>query len=311
MNLLAGLLKPDRGRLCLNETVLFDGAAGINLTPEQRRVGVVFQQACLFPHLSVKRNLLYGYRRIPQSKRMIDPATLIEVLSLGPLLARNVHALSGGERQRVALGRTVLACPQLVLLDEPLTGLDAGLKYQIIPYLKSVFSEFSIPMIFISHSLNEMRLMTDTVLEFAQGQLLGQTSAEELARSRLGTGQDSYQNLLQLAAPRIEDGLYIYRWGDQPLTLTSDSADGEHIFQLAATDITLFRDRPTATSARNLLLCRVVKLFGSGNRVGVELDCGGQRLVSQVVKDAARDLQLKAGSEVFAVVKASAIKRLN
>ncbi|MCI5228279.1 MAG: ATP-binding cassette domain-containing protein [Candidatus Electrothrix sp. AX2] len=171
MHMLAGLLEPDSGFIRLNGRTLFDHEQRISLPPDQRRVGVVFQHAHLFPHLSVKRNLFYGMKRLPKEERNIDPDHLIRVLQIDKLLSRNVTKLSGGERQRVALGRTILACPQLILLDEPLSGLDGALKYQIIPQLQQVFAEFSIPMLFISHSLQELRMMTQEVLVMHKGQL--------------------------------------------------------------------------------------------------------------------------------------------
>ena len=310
MHLLAGLLRPDQGRIRLDGTTLFDSVAGINLPPEARRIGVVFQHAHLFPHLGVRGNLLYGYKRIPRRDRRIEPEALIAVLGLAPLLGREVASLSGGERQRVALGRTVLSCPRLILLDEPLTGLDAELKYQIIPYLKKVFAGFDIPLLFISHSLNEMRLMTERVLEFAGGRLVGRTSAEELARRRMGTSQAGYINLLELKTPREHDGLFVYHWGGQELMLVSGGEAAAGMFELSSKDITLFKRHPEATSARNMLACRVTSTFEAGRRIGVELDCGGQRLVSQVVGEAQRELDLVPGSEVVAVIKASAFRRL-
>ena len=310
MSLLAGLRRADRGRICIDGDVLFDSATGVHLAPERRRIGVVFQHAHLFPHLSVQRNLLYGYRRLPKQRRRIAPDALIEVLGLAPLLERNVTSLSGGERQRVALGRTILACPRLILLDEPLTGLDERLKYQIIPYLKQVFTEFGVPLLLISHSLNEMRMLSETVLEFADGRLLGETSAEELARHTMGTSRIGYINLLELAMPREHDGLFVYRWGDQEIVIAAGSDAPSGMFELSSKDITLFKRHPEATSARNMLRCRVARLFGAGNRIGVELDCGGRSLVSQVVGEAAQDLALEPGSEVIAVIKASAFRRL-
>jgi molybdate transport system ATP-binding protein len=310
MHMLAGLLVPDRGTIRLNGDLLFDSVRGINRTPEQRRVGVVFQHSHLFPHMNVRRNLLYGYKRIPKNQRVIDIDALVEVLNIGPLLNRGVDSLSGGERQRVALGRTVLAAPRLILMDEPLTGLDEGLKYQIIPYLKKVFAEFELPLIFISHSLNEMRLMTDQVLEFVHGQLGAQTSADDLARRRMGTSPVGFSNLLELRAPREHDGLFVYRWGDQELILVSGGEAAPGMFELSSKDITLFKRHPEATSARNMLACRVTSVFEAGRRTGVELDCGGRRLVSQVVGEAQRELGLEPGSEVVAVIKASAFRRL-
>lgn len=310
MSMLSGLLKPDAGYIRLNGETLFDKASGVNHAPEKRRIGVVFQHAHLFPHMSVRRNFFYGYMRISRPERRIDPADLIDVLGLDALMERGVNSLSGGERQRVALGRTVLSCPRLILLDEPLTGLDEGLKYQIIPYLQKVFDEFDIPHILISHSLNEMRLMTDRVLEFANGSLISQTSAHELALRRMGSSQVGYINLLELRDPRQQDGLYAYRWGEQEILLSSGGEEAVGMFELSSKDITLFKRHPEATSARNMLSCRVERIFAAGKRVGVELNCHGQHLVSQVVGEAVRDLGLEPGSEIIAVIKASAFRRL-
>jgi molybdate transport system ATP-binding protein len=310
VGMLAGLTAPDAGSIRLDGETLYDGQRGVHLPPERRRVGVVFQHAHLFPHLSVRRNLLYGYRRIPAAERQIDPEALCEILDLGRLMGRDVTTLSGGERQRVALGRAVLACPRLLLMDEPLTGLDEGLKFQIIPYLKKVFAEFEIPLLFISHSLNEMRLMTEEVLEFARGRLCGRTTADELARRRMGRSQVGFINLLELRDARPSESLFSYRWGSGELVLSTGSAGTEGMFELSSKDIILFKRHPEAASARNMLSCRVAKIFDADGRVGVELDCGGETLVAQVVSQAVDDLGLKPGSQIIAVIKATAFRRL-
>lgn len=310
MHLLAGLLEPDEGRIELAGETLFDSARHINVPPEKRRIGVVFQHAHLFPHMNVRRNLLYGWKRTPEQERRINPEALTRVLQLDHLLDRGVNSLSGGERQRVALGRTVLACPRLILMDEPLTGLDEELKYQIIPYLKKVFSEFALPLLFISHSLHEMRLMADEVLVFEGGKVQQRLPAEELARRSLVTGSRGYANLLTLSSPRPRGDLWLHRWGGAELVLTESGAAGDNVFELAAKDITLFKRHPEASSARNLLPCRVAGMFGAGNRIGVELACSGGRLVCQIVPESVRELGIREGAEVIAVIKASAFRRL-
>ncbi len=310
VHMLAGLLRPDSGEIRLDGRILYSSAEGIDVPPERRRIAVVFQHAHLFPHMSVLRNLLYGYKRIPKAERKIDPDALCRVLDLDRLLSRGVNTLSGGERQRVALGRAVLAAPSLILMDEPLTGLDEGLKYQIIPYLKSTFAEFGIPLLFISHSLNEMRLMTDRILEFESGRLMGETSGEELARRRMGTSQVGYINLLRLVRIGERDGLCTFRWGERELYLTSDACETGEVFELSSKDIMLFKRHPEAISARNLLPCRVTDVFEMDGRVGVELDCGGEKLVSEVVHPAVDELGIASGAEVFAAFKASAFRVL-
>ncbi len=266
MNVLAGLLTPDEGRITLDERILYDSSKGVNIPPESRRIGVVFQHSLLFPHMSVKNNLLYGWKRTVASERHISADSIIDILNLAPLMDRGVTTLSGGERQRVALGRTVLACPRLILMDEPLTGLDETLKYQIIPYLKKVFSEFDIPLLFISHSLREMRLMTEEVMVFEAGRIKDKLSTEELARTSMATGHRGYANLLTLREPCPHNDLWSYKWGDTKLILTDTGIEGDNLFELGAKDITLFKKNPEATSARNLLPCKVTGLFGVKNR---------------------------------------------
>ena len=310
MHLLSGLLKPDSGHIRLDGAVLYDGATGVNLPPEKRRVGVVFQHAHLFPHLSVRRNMLYGWRRTPEQERHIQPEAIIEVLNLAHLLDRGVNLLSGGERQRVALARTVLTCPRLILMDEPLTGLDEELKFQIIPYLNKVFAGFDIPLLFISHSLLEMRLMTEQVLVVEEGRVLREMGTEELAQSTWAASRQGYVNLLRLGRPVPQGDLWSYQWGSVRLVLTDEGENEENIVELDAREILLFKRHPEATSARNLLPCTVRKIFTAGNRVRVELQCGSRQLIAQIVPEAMRELELVEGGEVVAAIKASAFRRL-
>ena len=310
MLLLAGLLKPDRGSIRLDGATLFDSQAGVNLPPERRRIGVVFQHAHLFPHMDVRQNLLYGWRRTPEPDRRIQPETIIQVLQLEPLLDRGINLLSGGERQRVALGRTVLSCPRLILMDEPLTGLDEELKFQIIPYLTKVFTNFDIPLLFISHSLLEMRLMTEQVLVGERGQIREQMATEDLARSSWAASRQSYVNLLHLGRPEPQGDLWAYQWGGVRLVLTEPTGHEDTVFELDSREILLFKRHPEATSARNLLPCTVRQIYTVGNRVRVELQAGTQQLIAQVVPESMRELGLAAGKEVVAVIKASAFHKL-
>lgn len=310
VSMLSGLLEPDSGEIVLDGECLFSSNKRINLRPEQRRIAIVFQQHCLFPHLSVKNNLLYGFKRCPAEHRRIDFRTLVKVLKLENLLGRGVNNLSGGEKQRVALGRAVLANPRLLLMDEPLSALDDALRFQIIPYLKSVSEQFRIPYLFISHSLVEMRLMAEQVLVVAGGAVVEQTTAEQLARSRMGQSPVGYINLLRLAHPRRVNDLFSYRWGEGELLISAGSDQQDALFELSSKDIILFRKHPEAISARNLLECTVVSTFTSGNRVGVELASGEGRLVAEIVQQAADDLGIHVGSEIYAAVKASAFRVL-
>jgi molybdate transport system ATP-binding protein len=172
LGLLAGLLKPQRGTLRFAEQVLCDVAQRIFVPPWQRHFGMVFQDGQLFPHLSVRSNLLYGHAHLEAAERRFDLAAVAELMEITPLLERRPALLSGGERQRVALGRALLYSPRLLLLDEPLSSLDDRLKQQILPYLRRVKDETRIPMLYVSHSRPEIDYLADRVLTMEAGVLV-------------------------------------------------------------------------------------------------------------------------------------------
>lgn len=169
--LVAGLERPDTGRILLDGDVLVDTDARHWQPPEKRHVGVVFQEARLFPHLSVESNLLYGYRRLLPAERHFSPAEIVSLLEIGHLLARRPERLSGGEKQRVALGRALLYSPRLLLLDEPLASLDAARKQQILPFLLRVRDALGVRMLYVSHVPEEVAYLADSVWRLEDGQL--------------------------------------------------------------------------------------------------------------------------------------------
>ena len=307
---LAGLRAPDSGSIMLDGQPIFDHTSRINLPPHQRRIALVFQQHGLFPHLNVRKNLLYGHQRCPVTERRIELDEVAEVLEISDLLEQKPDTLSGGQSQRVALGRAILASPRLLLMDEPLSALDDDLRYRIIPYLNLVSSRFRIPFLFISHSLVEMRLMAEMVAVLDKGGLTGVLSPEELARQRMGQSKSGYINLLELGVPQERRGLLAFPWAGQELLLSGGNRPEPGMFELSSKDIILCKRHPDAISARNLLPCMVKALFGSGSKTGIELDCGGNRLVAEVAPDTVQELQITPGSTIWAAIKASAFRRL-
>lgn len=180
VNMIAGLLRPDRGTIAIGDTVLFDAARGINVPPHQRRVGYVFQEGRLFPHLSVRQNLDYGRR---MSGRPRDPKELeriVALLDIGHLLDRRPGMLSGGERQRIAVGRALLMQPRTLLLDEPLASLDAAHKREILPYLVRLRDEAAIPIVYVSHTAAEIRRIATTVVWLDSGHVVATGGTELL-----------------------------------------------------------------------------------------------------------------------------------
>ena len=180
VNMIAGLLTPDRGAIALDGTVLFDSVKRINVPPHRRRIGYVFQEGRLFPHLSVRQNLDYGRRmsRVPRDAREFE--RIIALLDIGHLLDRRPRLLSGGERQRVAVGRALLMRPRLLLLDEPLASLDVGHKREILPYLVRLRDEARIPIVYVSHTAAEVRLIATTMVRLDGGRVVATGGLELL-----------------------------------------------------------------------------------------------------------------------------------
>lgn len=168
---IAGLLKPQQGHISLNERMLFEAKTNAWIPPHQRRVGLVFQDGQLLPHLSVHKNLLYGYHNIAPEQRHFELAEVTQLLEIDHLLERKANALSGGEKQRVALGRAVLYSPSLLLLDEPLSALDERLKNQILPFFLRIKTECKIPMIYVTHSPREIEFLADAQFIMSSGRM--------------------------------------------------------------------------------------------------------------------------------------------
>ena len=180
VNMIAGLLRPDRGRIALDDTVLFDATARIDVPPHRRRIGYVFQEGRLFPHLSVRQNLDYGRRMSSQSRDAAEFDHVVSLLDIGHLLERRPRALSGGERQRVAVGRALLMHPRLLLLDEPLASLDAARKREILPYLVRLRDEAAVPIVYVSHSAAELRRIATHVVRLEAGKIVATDGIELL-----------------------------------------------------------------------------------------------------------------------------------
>jgi len=170
---IAGTIKPDSGRVVVNGECLFDSQKRINKPIHQRRIGLVFQDGRLFPHLNVEQNLIYALNFIPKEQQQFNFEHIVQLLEIAPLLQQRPHQLSGGEKQRVALGRALLSSPRLLMLDEPLASLDDRLKNQILPFLKLIADEINIPMIYISHSRKEIMQITNNLINIESGQIRG------------------------------------------------------------------------------------------------------------------------------------------
>lgn len=174
LSMIAGVVKPTKGRIVSDARVLFDSASNTNVAPEQRRVGYVFQDRRLFPHMSVERNLLYGYGLLDASQQTQSPSDVIALLELTDFLHRKPETLSGGEQQRVAIGRALLMSPQLLLMDEPLASLDAKRKAEILPYLERLRDSVQLPILYVSHDEREVARLTKRTILVADGRAVAE-----------------------------------------------------------------------------------------------------------------------------------------
>ena len=207
VNMIAGLLQPDRGSIVLGDKVLFDAAAGINVPPHRRHIGYVFQEDRLFPHLSVRQNLDYGRRMSGRPRDPDDFARIVALLDIGHLLERRPRLLSGGERQRVAVGRALLMRPGLLLLDEPLASLDAGRKREILPYLVRLRDDARVPMVYVSHTAAELRRIATKVVRLDAGRVVaagGLELLDQARRRRAGLGDAAMRQQSADLVPSVQ-----------------------------------------------------------------------------------------------------------
>jgi molybdate transport system ATP-binding protein len=183
VNMIAGLLRPDRGRIALNGTTWFDSDRRMDLAPERRQVGCVFQDGRLFPHMSVRANLAYGMARAAFTERLVDFDAVVDLLGIGHLLERRPAKLSGGEKQRVAIGRALLSGPRLLLMDEPLASLDGARKAELLPFIAGLPNKFSVPIIYVTHVAEEVTALAETVVLLDSGRIVANGRTGEITKS--------------------------------------------------------------------------------------------------------------------------------
>ena len=320
VNMLAGLVRPDRGRITLDDTVLFDSESGADLPPERRRLGYVFQEDRLFPHLSVRNNLLYGRRRAPVREGAATAEEIIDLLGIGHLLDRRPASLSGGEKQRVAIGRALLAHPRLLLMDEPLASLDAARKEEILPFIERLRDDLRLPIVYVTHDLSEIVRLADTVALVADGSITAVGTVDDiLGRTDLRLLTGSYEGGALVRA-RVEShddrfGLTLLAFdGGHLRTARIDAPIGADVrVNVRARDVSIALTPPPDVSILNILRARIVEMTDNDRgQFDLKLSVGERQRVTIWARLTARsvhDLRLGVGRDVFALVKAVAIDR--
>lgn len=323
LNAIAGIIKPQGGTITLAGETLFDAEANIALAPEKRRIAYVFQEPRLFPHMTVEANLFYGVRFQPDDAPQVNAADVIKVLGIESLLDRKTHGLSGGEAQRVAIGRALMTSPRLILMDEPLANLDPARRLDLMPFIEELRDQFQIPIIYVSHSLEEVIRLADQVVLLNQGAQIAEGPAGDLltraeVQPLLGLTDRERRSSAPIA---VLDGKLVEH--DQAFALSRLHARGLDFWmprlerpigarlrlQVRASDVALARLEPTDTSILNRFPGTITTLDTSHpGFADVEIECaGGTPLWARITQKSAVKLNLETGQEIWAMVKSVAI----
>lgn len=310
----AGLIRPDEGRIAIDGEVLVDTNARVFVPPHRRRIGMVFQDARLFPHLDVRRNLTYGRMFSPRAARRTRLDEVVDLLGIGHLLGRRPEALSGGEKSRVAIGRALMSDPRILLMDEPFASLDEARRQEIMPYVERLRDEGRVPILYVSHAVGEVVRLASVVVALADGKVTA-AGPTDAVLSRLGTavatspsdpgtvlagtvaGHDEAESLCEIATPAGRVMVPIL-----PLPI------GAHVrLHIPARDVMLAVEPPRGISALNVLAGVISRLDPDGGAFDVAVRCGEATIMARVTRRSVVALGLEPGRPVHALVKAVAL----
>ncbi|WP_137703141.1 molybdenum ABC transporter ATP-binding protein [Marimonas lutisalis] len=315
VNAIAGLSRPDAGRIAFAGSDLFNAETGTHLLAHHRRVGVVFQDNRLFPHFSVAQNIRYG-ARLAGGVDAAQESRITDLLGITALMNRRPGALSGGEKSRVALARALLMRPRLLLMDEPLAALDGPRKEEILPYLERLRDQAGPPILYVSHSVAEIARLSDHIVMLDQGRVLRAGPAQDLLSDPALMPQFGIREAGAILTATVEahapDGLSRLRISGGALWVMGVGAPvGTRLrLRLLASDIILAAEAPRAISARNVLPVTVETVQqGHGPGAAVSLRCGEDRLLARITSRAVAEIGLEPGRDCFAILKATAIAR--
>ncbi len=316
VNAIAGLLRPDEGRIVLGKGALMDTASGAWRPPRDRAVGYVFQDYRLFPHMNVAKNLDYGRWARGQPRDSTRQAQMVELLGLHDLLERRIASLSGGEKARVGIARALLSAPRLLLMDEPLAALDGDRKAEILPFLERIRDEAEIPIVYVSHALDEVIRLATTLVLMKGGKVLQSGPAEDIlcdpaSASTLGSGAIGALLPAHMTG-KSADGLSELSVSGGTLWVPEIAAAPKRNLRIRvhANDVLLSRARPTGLSALNILPATVARITeGLGPDKLVQLRVGDDLVLAQVTNRSAKALELTEGTACFAILKTVAVSQ--
>jgi len=317
INAIAGLIRPRAGKISFGSQTFFDHETSIHLAPEKRRIGYVFQDSKLFPHMSVEKNLRYGMQRsaVPADEALLN--LTVETLDLRHLMSRRPQFLSGGEKQRVALGRAFLMRPQLLLLDEPLASLDSDRKNEILGYIERITRLDEIPALYVSHAIEEIVRLADHLIIVSEGKVAGHGPAVEILNRQDLVGQSGEWDLsvvldAKITGQDVSRNLSMLRLdGDFLRVPLIQGQLGKTVrVRIRAREVMLATDKPVNISAQNILRGKISKIASSASGVcDVSVAVGKSILVARVTTESTSRLQLTEGKEVYAVIKSVSVDR--
>ncbi|MFC7290541.1 molybdenum ABC transporter ATP-binding protein [Hirschia litorea] len=324
LRLITGLDTPDSGRLEYKSAsgeslIFFDSSSGVNIPVHQRRIGYMFQEDRLFPHLSVLGNLEYAHKRNQVSTEALTFDDVVDALQLSSLLNRKTVQLSGGEKQRVALARTLLTRPRLLLLDEPLSGLDYDRKREVLPFLEQLPTLFKIPIVYVTHDLDEVSRLTKQILVLSEGKRVafGATASiiSSLTSEQLGIEKQEESSLLDGVISKIDEVFMLAHILVQNrefiLPTASTAKPGQSISLLIkARDVGISLSKPTDSSIRNSVECVVTEILEEESTpfAQLNLDMNGASLKSRITRASLKELKLALGQKVFALIKSASFE---
>ncbi len=313
LNAVAGLFTPDSGRVSLDGSVVFDRDKDVNHPPHLRSVGYVFQSPRLFPHMTVLQNMMYG------TTGKMPSDDIAQVLGIDHLLSRRPKHLSGGEQQRVAIARAVLRNPKLLLMDEPLSSLDADRRAAILPYLNQLAQSRDLPVLMVTHDMGEVAQLADHLVVLRDGQVIQSGAVSDVLSDPAAVPDIGVRNAGAVVTAVVtkapsEDGLTQITLGGQSLYFPNiQRGVGATVkVRVLAQDVILAKTKPADISALNILSVTLKKISaGHGPGAAIQLSVGDQTLLARVTKRSVQALKLEAGQNIYAIVKATAISRGN
>ena len=316
LNCISGILSPDQGEIVFQDRKLYSSNLRINLPPEKRRIGYVFQEGHLFPHINIAGNIRYGQSRRKQ-KQHTDVSEIIDILEIGDLLKRHPKQLSGGQRQRVAIARSIAMAPSLLLMDEPLASLDSGLKNRIIPYLHHIKERFEIPILYVTHTISEAMALADEAYILSDGKITANGQPHQLLTSPSAlpiANMTGVENVFTLTVCKSdkEGGITELEIGKQTLKIPYlDRNIGESVpIAIRAEDIIISLEPDLPISARNSLKGCIGKLKKIGDKTILSIIVEGFHLSVKITHSAKEQLNLSQNMDVYCVIKANAVNLL-